>query len=109
MKNKKLIGKNIGALLLFVALMTPSVIQFFHMLEGHEYTSCTQEVTHIHQSIAKCEICSFHFTPINYDIVEYPDLLLPRIYVKVDETFTPLHFHSFKINNKQLRAPPLFS
>jgi len=106
---KKQIGKSIVALVLFVALMTPSAIQFFHTLEGHENITCTKKVTHIHKSISKCEICSFLFTSLNYDIAKYPDLLLPIIFVKVNETFTTSQFHSLQITNKQLRAPPFFS
>ncbi|WP_025663198.1 hypothetical protein [Aquimarina megaterium] len=109
MNHKKQIGKNIVALLLTVALMAPSAIQFFHMLEGREHITCTEKATHIHKSIAKCEICSFLLASFNYNIAKYPDLLLPRIFEKVDETFTSLQFHSFKITNKQLRAPPFFS
>jgi hypothetical protein len=109
MDYKKQIGKNIVSLLLFAALMLPTSVQFFHMFEGHEHTTCTEKTTHIHKSITKCKICSFHLASFKYDIAKYPDLLLPKIPVKVDANFTSLQFHSFNLTNTQLRAPPIFS
>lgn len=109
MDYKKQIGKNIVELLLFAALMLPTAVQFFHMFESHEHITCTETATHIHKSITKCEICSFHLASFNYDLAKYPDLLLPKIPVKVDVNFTSLQFHSFKITNTHLRAPPIFS
>jgi len=109
MDYKKQIGKNIVALLLFVALMLPTTVQFFHMFEGHEHITCTEKRTHLHKSTTKCEICSFHFASFNYDLAKYPDLLLPIIPVKIETNFASLQFHSFKITNTQLRAPPIFS
>ncbi|MFT5436973.1 MAG: hypothetical protein ACI840_001625 [Ulvibacter sp.] len=109
MDYKKQIGKNIAALLLFAALMLPTATQFFHMFEGHEHIACTENTTHIHKSVVECEICSFHLVSFNYDIVEYPELLLPKIPVKIEANFDSLQYHSFKISNTQLRAPPIFS
>ncbi len=103
------LGKNITTLLLFMALMLPTAIQFIHMLEGHTHIACTDQQTHMHESIEKCETCSFYLTSFNYDIVKYQDLSLPTIPVKIDVDFSSLQFHSFKITNTQLRAPPIFS
>ncbi len=109
MDYKRQLGKNIAALLLFVALMLPTAIQFIHMVGGHEHIVCTEQQTHIHKSKVKCEICSFHFTSFNYNIAEYPDLLLPKIPVKIEANFASLLLHSFKKSNTKLRAPPIFS
>ncbi len=109
MDYKKQIGKNILALLLFTALMLPTTVQFFHMLEGHDHVACTEKSTHIHKTIHKCEICSFHFASFNYNVAEYPDLLLTKAPVKAEVNLDPLQLHSFKITNTQLRAPPIFS
>ncbi|MFT5824369.1 MAG: hypothetical protein ACI8ZM_005636 [Crocinitomix sp.] len=109
MDYKKQIGKNIAALLLFVALMLPSAIPFIHLFEGHEHIACSEQTTHIHKSVVKCEICSFHLASFNYDIAEYSELLLPKIPVKIEANFASLQYHSFKINNTQLRAPPILS
>jgi hypothetical protein len=109
MDYKKQIGKNIAALLLFVALMLPTAIQFFHVFEGHDHIACTEQTTHIHKSSVKCEIGHFHLASFNYDIYQYPVLLQPDIPVKIEADFASLQFHSFKITNTQLRAPPIFS
>ena len=109
MDYRKQIGKNIVALLLFAALMLPTAVQFFHTFEGHEHIACTETTTHIHKSITKCEICSFHLASFNYDLAKYPDLLVPKIPVEIDVNLSSLQFHSFQITNTQLRAPPIFS
>ena len=109
MDYKKQIGKNIVTLLLFVAFMLPTTIQLVHMFDSHELIACNKEGIHIHKSNTECELCSFHFASFDYSLNQYPDLLLPKIPVMVDETFTLLLLHSFKITNKQLRAPPIFS
>lgn len=109
MEYKKKIGKNIVSLLLFGALMLPNAIRFFHMLDSHEYVVCHEKATHIHQYITKCEVCSFHLVTINYSIFKYPDLLVPKILVKRESNFTSVQYHSFKLTNTQLRAPPTFS
>ena len=105
----KQFGKSIVALLLFVALMLPTSVQFFHIFDEHEHISCTEKTAHIHKLVTKCDICDFHLASINYDIAKYPDLLLPKISDKVDVNFTSHQLHSFKITNTQLRAPPIFS
>lgn len=109
MDYKKQLGKNIAALLLFVALMMPTAIQFFHMFEGHEHIACTEQTTHLHKTIEKCDICHFHLASFNYDIAEYIQIISPVIPVKIEADFASLQFHSFKITNTQLRAPPIFS
>ncbi len=106
---KKQLGKNIAALLLFVALMLPTAVQFVHMFEGHEHISCKDVTTHIHQDVPDCHICDFHLASFNYDIAEYPNLLLANIPLKFEANLASLRFHSFKITNTQLRAPPIFS
>ncbi len=109
MEDKKQFGKNLVALLLFVALMVPTAVQFFHMFEAHEHTACSENATHVHQSATKCDVCDFHLASFNYDIAKYPDLELPKISEEVNLNFASLNFQPFKISNAQLRAPPIFS
>ena len=109
MDSKKQLGKNIAALLLFAALMLPTAVQCFHMFEGHKHITCTENTTHIHKSVTECDTCDFHLASFNYDIAKYPDLLIPKIPLKVDTNFTSTQPHSFKITNTQLRAPPFLS
>jgi hypothetical protein len=109
MDYKKKRAKNIAALLLFVALMLPSAIQFSHLFEGHEHVTCTEQTTHFHESNVECEVCSFQIASVNYEIVKYPNLVALKIYVKFERSLVSLKLHSFKITNTQLRAPPIFS
>ena len=56
MGSKRQLGKKIAALLLFVALMLPSAIQFIHMSDGHEHVACKEKTTHIHKSVVKLSL-----------------------------------------------------
>lgn len=109
MNYKKQIGKSISALLLLVALMLPTSVQFIHSLEDHEEITCSDETSHIHKTIIKCEVCSFYLASFNHQNAEHPDLLLPIILQKTDVNFASLLPHSFTITNTQLRGPPFFS
>jgi hypothetical protein len=109
MDYKKRIGKSISALLLLVALMLPTAVQFIHTLESHEEVICSDHTSHIHTTIIKCEVCSFYLASFNYDTAKYPDLLLPVIIQKKEVNFASLLPHSFTITNTQLRGPPFFS
>lgn len=106
---KKQVVKNLVALLLFIALMLPTAIHFFHIFEGHEHNAVTEKSTQVHETISKCDICDFQLASFSYDIANYPDLLLPNNTVKIKINFNSLQLHSFKITNTQLRAPPVFS
>lgn len=109
MNHQRQIGNQVIALMLFTTLMLPTVVQSFHLFDVHKHASCNEQSTHFHESISKCELCAVHFTSINYDIAKYPNLLLPKIFVKVNVIFDALLLHSFKKSNTQLRAPPIFS
>ena len=106
---KNQLGKNIAAVLLLLALILPTAIQFSHMIEGHEDISCNIQDSHIHKSEKTCEVCAFHITSIRYDIAKYPDLLLKQISVKVSTNYTPLQLYFSTLTNNQLRGPPVFS
>ena len=106
---KNPIGKNIASVLLLLALVFPTAIQISHMVEGHDDVVCNDHSTHFHKTEKTCEVCAFQLTPLSYDIVKYPDLLLVQISVKLSTIFTPLQFHHSTLTNKQLRAPPVLS
>lgn len=90
--------------------MLPTAIHFTHIFEEHEHIVCNDKSsTHIHESETKCEICSFNLASFNYQITQYPDLFPIAIPVKKEINFDSLLFHSFKITNTQLRAPPFFT
>ena len=106
---KNQLGKTLASVLLLLALILPTAIQFSHMIEGHESDTCNELSTHIHKSEKNCDVCDFHFTSISYDIAKYPDLLLPQISVKLSSDFTSLQFYYPTLTSKQLRAPPVNS
>ena len=103
------LGKTTASVLLLLAFILPTAIQFSHMIEGHESDTCNLQISHIHKSEKNCETCDFQLTSISYDIAEYPDLLLTQISVKLSTDFTPLQFYYPRLTNKQLRAPPVNS
>lgn len=106
---KKQFGQKILTLVLFIALMLPIAVQFSHIFEEHEHVSCNESSIHVHELAAKCETCNFCLPYFNYNIVEYSELPLPIIHVKINDNFSSLQLHSFIITNTQLRAPPVFS
>jgi hypothetical protein len=109
MNLREQVGKSLATLLLLVVFMLPMSIQFLHTLEGHEHVTCSEQKTHIHESINKCEVCSFHFTSLNFSVLEYSDTVIHKNIHKSENNYISLRFHSFQLTNKQLRAPPILS
>ncbi|OIQ30965.1 MAG: hypothetical protein BM564_01775 [Bacteroidetes bacterium MedPE-SWsnd-G2] len=109
MNFKTSIGKNISALMLLIALMSPTAIEFAHAFEGHEHTSCTEQKDHIHDNSLKCELCSIHIPSVAYKINGFTELEPVTITVQTKVNLKSIRFHSFTITNTQLRAPPCFS
>jgi len=108
MKTRKQIGQDIVALLLMSALMLPMLVQFSHVFDEHEHKVCHELTTHIHEDIPDCQICHFHLASFDYKVPEYLDFVVSSIPKKVENQFSSLLFHTFKITNTQLRAPPYF-
>ena len=109
MDTKNQFGKNIIASLLLMFLLLPTVFQFVSVFEDHEHVVCSEQQVHVHKSIVDCEICSFHFTPLNYNLAQHKSFEVLLISETTQENFTSLLFHSFKITNIQLRGPPALS
>lgn len=109
MDNRKQFGKNITTLLLLIALMLPTVIQFSHIFDDHGHSPCEELSTHFHQGDTNCHICDFHLASFNYDIAEYPELSLPVVPIEIIESLSSLQIHLIVLTNTQLRAPPVFS
>lgn len=109
MINKVNIRKKVTANLLFVVLIFPTVFNFLHHFSEHHHIECSENKSHIHQSISNCDVCDFNLLSFNYDINIDTELQTIEIYEEVNIIFTSLKFHSFNITHKQLRAPPIFS
>ena len=100
---------NIIASLLLIFLLLPTAFHFVTIFEKHEHIVCSEQQVHVHKFIIECEICSFHFTPLNYNLVHYNELEILLIPETTQERTYSLLFHSFKITNIQLRGPPALS
>ena len=109
MDSKRQVVKNIIASLLLMFLLLPTALQFVTIFEKHEHIVCSEQQVHVHKSIVECEICSFHFTPLNYNLVHHNGLEILLIPETTQERTYSLLFHSFKITNIQLRGPPALS
>lgn len=106
MDTKNQFGKNIIASLLLMSLLLPTVFQFVSVFEDHEHVVCSEQQVHVHKSIVDCEICSFHFTPLNYNLAQHKSFEVLLISETTQENFTSLLFHSFTTTNIKLRGPP---
>ena len=100
------IGSRLLSMLLFITLMFPVAIQFAHTLEGHEHTFSTEKGAHIYQDAHDCQICDFDFTPFQYSVTAYFEVLKPIMHSKDEPYFASLVVNIFKKSHKQLRAPP---
>lgn len=109
MNHRKHFVKNSIALMLFVAFMLPITIQFIHVFDGHEHVTCTEKVSHVHQSTSNSDLCDYQLITYNYISLKKIDVPVSEIYVKTIENLSSLQFHSFNTTNTQLRAPPRFS
>ena len=103
---KKQFVKNIIVSLLLMFLLLPTAFQFVTIFEKHEHIVCSEQQVHVHKSIVDCEICSFHFTPLNYNLAQHKSFEVLLISETTQENFTSLLFHSFTITNIKLRGPP---
>ncbi|MBT0608373.1 hypothetical protein [Aequorivita echinoideorum] len=108
MENKNWFGKNITALLLAIALLLPAAVQFAHAFDEHKHEVCSDQTTHLHETISKCGICDFHLATYNYTISEYPDFIMAVLPSEKNQSLYSELFYIFTITNTQLRAPPFF-
>jgi len=113
MKIKEQIYKSIVVLVLFSVFMTPTVIKFDHLFKGHKHYKLTchnhKTESHFHKHHDNCSICNSFFTPLTYELSENIHKVFVATIVKSEENFYFLQFHSFKVTNTQLRAPPIYS
>jgi len=107
--SKKQFVKNIIASLLLMFLFLPTAFQFVAIFEKHEHIVCSEQQVHVHKSIVECEICSFQFTPLHYNLVHHNELDVLLIPETTQERAYSLLFHSFTRTNIQLRGPPALS
>jgi hypothetical protein len=107
--SKKQFVKNIIASFLLMSLLFPTAFKFVSIFDKHEHILCSEQQVHVHESNVKCEICSFHFTSSNYNLVQQNELERLSISEKIQERGGSLLPHSFTITNTKLRGPPVLS
>ena len=107
--SKKQFVKNIIASFLLMSLLFPTAFKFVSIFDKHEHILCSEQQVHVHESNVKCEICSFHFTSSNYNLVQQNELEGLTISEKKLERNGSFLHHSFTITNIQLRGPPVLS
>ena len=101
--------KNIIASLLLMSLLLPNAFQFVSIFDIHQHIVCSEQQVHVHKPIVECEICSFNFNPLNYNLVQQNELERLSISEKTQERGGSFLPHSFTITNIQLRGPPVLS
>lgn len=106
MDRKKQIVKLLSALVLFIALMLPTFIQFAHVFDIHEHTVCTDQDLHIDQTRVKCEICTIQVSSFDYSFNDNSEILQFEIIVLKQEGFHSLIFDALIYNSNPLRGPP---
>lgn len=109
MKKGQNTRKKAAAIVLFALLIFPTIFNFVHHFEDHIHIECSENKTHIHQSVSECDICDFNLLSFNYHINDCEDFELTEIPVTLNVSLEPLQLHSFTTTNTQLRAPPFFS
>tara|TARA_B110000483_G_C18089058_1_gene501220 strand:- start:626 stop:970 length:345 start_codon:yes stop_codon:yes gene_type:complete len=107
--SKKRFVKNIIALFLLMPLLLPTAFQFVSIFDIHQHIVCSEQQVHVHKPIIECEICSFNFTPLNYNLVQQNELKRLSISEKTQKRGGLFLPHSFTITNIQLRGPPVLS
>ena len=107
--SKKQFVKNIIASLLLMSLLLPNAFQFVSIFDIHQHIVCSEQQVHVHKPIVECEICSFNFNPLNYNLVQQNELERLSISEKIQERGGSFLPHSFTITNIQLRGPPVLS
>ncbi len=108
MNSKNGILKGLVAVLLTVALLLPSAVQFIHNFEDHHHVACTEQVAHLHKAEVKCPICHFHLASFHFKIEEelaVVAMVLPSEEIQEIPSFL---LQTTPQSNKQLRAPPYF-
>ncbi len=109
MKFKTPFGKTLGAVMLFIALLSPSVIELYHSFECHKHLDCDEDITHLHEESSQCDLCSEYSIAYNFNLVDILSIETPKSLYQEEENTRFFHYTSIKTTHAQLRAPPAFS
>ncbi len=65
MKQQQHIAFKIAAIVVLLAVLLPSAVQFTHLLEDHKHQVCTDNSsTHMHEIDLDCEFYKFQINPV---------------------------------------------
>jgi len=107
-KNNKIATISLS-LLLNVIILFPLFTQFFHALDDHKHTVCTENSTHLHEAKTNCNICDFNYAPFIYEPLSEVE---NKTSIGFKTTITNSYNYSSSFNynlSKPLRGPPVFS
>lgn len=100
--------RGLGAVLLTLALMLPTGVQFAHVFDGHEHVACNELKVHLHEDKIDCDLCDFQLSSFDYQVSEYSETHLVLISSEKDIFYTS--FIGAEDNGSiTLRGPPTAS
>ena len=108
-KFKTPFGKTLGAIMLFIALLSPSAVELYHSFECHKHLACDEDIAHLHEAPSQCDLCSEYSITYNFDLVDILSIAIPKNLYQDEENTHFFHYSSIKTTHAQLRAPPVLS
>ena len=107
-KNNNIVTISLS-ILLNVIILFPLSIQFFHVIDDHKHTVCTDNSTHLHETKTDCNICDFNYTPFIYKPLPRVDYKNSNKYkTSINTLYNYLYSYNYNLS-KTLRGPPIFS
>ncbi len=89
-------------------MLLPTIVQFAHVFEKHEQSSCNVLTTHIHEHEIECSICDFHILSFDYSFTNHIEFTLKKNHTTYADYYKSKKHNSIKLIFS-LRGPPLFS
>lgn len=106
-KFKNNIATKVLTLLLAFLLLVPASVKFAHIFSHHKHDICNgKKTTHLHQTIADCDLYKFKLSHSYTFNVTIFDLFSPSIVPQLT-ICPPKHLISFKSLQTSLRGPPV--
>lgn len=94
------------SLLLVGCLLFPLTVQFSHVFESHDHTSCSEITQHIHEKKFDCHVNDFHYN--NFDTTaSFVSLFIPTATVSSEVVEFSYLVASEEPQTLLLRGPPM--
>jgi len=98
----------ITTLLLGMALLFPTAVQFSHVFEGHDHKPCKDLTTHLHEKKIDCSICHFQISSYTYQIQNFKTPFFSEIKITIIDFYTSSDKNKIHYSYA-LRGPPSYS